>query len=132
MVLNLDLAPTFLTYGNAKIPEQMQGISFRNLFTKDNLRWRDAVYYHYYDYPGPQMVKRHFGVRTHRYKLIHFYYDIDEWELYDLQNDPDEMNSVYNHPEYKEIQRDLHMKLNELRKIYGDSKELAIKQLPNE
>ncbi len=71
------------------------------------------------------MVKRHYGVRTDRYKLIHFYYDIDEWELYDLDKDPDEMNNVYNDPEYIEVKDKLHLKLKELREKYGDSDELS-------
>jgi len=71
------------------------------------------------------MVKRHYGVRTDRYKLIHFYYDIDEWELYDLDKDPDEMNNVYNDPEYADVRDKLHTKLKELREKYGDSDELS-------
>ena len=70
------------------------------------------------------MVKRHYGIRTERYKLIHFYYDIDEWELYDLKKDPSEMNNLYNDPKHKSIQKSLHKKLTELRKYYGDSDSL--------
>jgi len=70
------------------------------------------------------MVKRHYGVRTGRYKLIHFYYDIDEWELYDLETDPDEMQNVYGDPAYAEVRADLHEKLIKLRLQYGDSEEL--------
>jgi arylsulfatase A-like enzyme len=51
-------------------------------------QWRDAVLYTYYEYPSIHMVKRHYGVATNRYKLMHFYYDIDEWEMYDLETDP--------------------------------------------
>ena len=69
------------------------------------------------------MVKRHYGVATDRYKLIHFYYDIDEWEMYDLEKDPNEMNSVYDNPEYAEVQEMMHAKLKELRSGYGDSDE---------
>ena len=69
------------------------------------------------------MVKRHYGVATDRYKLIHFYYDIDEWELYDLEKDPNEMNSVYDNPEYTEVQTMMHKRLEELRDEYGDSDE---------
>ena len=78
----------------------------------------------YYEYPSVHMVKRHYGVRTDRYKLMHFYYDIDEWELYDLEIDPSEMNNRYDDPEYKEIQENLHLRLSELRKQYGDSDSL--------
>ena len=56
---------------------------------------REEVYYHYYEYPSVHMVKRHYGIRTERYKLIHFYYSMDEWELYDMETDPYEMNNYY-------------------------------------
>ena len=72
------------------------------------------------------MVKRHYGVRTERYKLMHFYYDIDEWELYDLKEDPSEMKNVYNDPQYKKIKDNLHQKLKELREQYGDSDSLDL------
>ncbi|MDH5413192.1 MAG: DUF4976 domain-containing protein [Flavobacteriaceae bacterium] len=86
--------------------------------------WRDAIYYTYYEFPGEHHVKRHYGVRTDRYKLIHFYYDIDEWELYDLERDPSEMNNVYNDPSYKKIVENMHDRLDEMREKYGDSDEL--------
>ena len=70
------------------------------------------------------MVKRHYGVRTDRYKLMHFYYDIDEWELYDLEQDPSEMNNLYDNPDYKSVQDQLHLRLSELRMQYGDSDSL--------
>ena len=67
------------------------------------------------------MVKRHYGVRTDRYKLIHFYYDIDEWELYDLEKDPREMKNVYGDPSYAVVQKNMHERLTETRTKYGDS-----------
>ena len=70
------------------------------------------------------MVRRHYGIRTEQFKLIHFYYDIDEWELYDMKMDPGEMTNVYGKPEYAAVQADLHKRLEELRKKYGDSDEL--------
>ena len=70
------------------------------------------------------MVKRHYGVRTDRYKLMHFYYDIDEWEMYDLKEDPSEMMNVYDNPEYSEIKEMMHMRLVEMRDKYGDTDEL--------
>ncbi|MCE1200051.1 MAG: sulfatase, partial [Marinilabiliales bacterium] len=85
LVQNLDLAPTFLDYSGTPIPTDMQGESFRKLVAGKTKKWRDAVYYTYYEYPSVHMVKRHYGVATQRYKLMHFYYDIDEWELYDLE-----------------------------------------------
>jgi len=66
-------------------------------------------------------VKRHYGVRTQRYKLIHFYNDIDEWELYDLQNDPDEMRNVYHDPAYADTVKELTAELKRLREKYKDT-----------
>ena len=123
LVQNLDLAPTFLDYAGLEVPSDMQGESFRQLVSGETDTWRDAVYYTYYEYPSVHMVKRHYGVATDRYKLIHFYYDIDEWELYDLEEDPDEMNSVYDDPDYAEVQKMMHTKLTELRTKYDDSDE---------
>ena len=129
LIQNLDYAPTFLDYANLKIPEEMQGESFRKIVSNESGEWRDAIYYTYYEYPSVHMVKRHYGIRTDRYKLIHFYYDIDEWELFDLQNDPNEMNNIYSDPKYSEIKEEMHEKLSELRIKYGDSKEMDQKNL---
>lgn len=124
LVQNLDYAPTLLDYAGIEAPEAMQGKSFRRLVSGETDEWRDAVYYTYYEYPAEHMVKRHYGVSTERYKLIHFYYDIDEWEMYDLEKDPQEMRNIYNDPEYKDVQIAMHKKLEEVRKYYGDSDEL--------
>jgi arylsulfatase A-like enzyme len=121
MVQNIDFAPTFLDYAGVEIPSDMQGLSFRKLVDGEISEWRDAIYYTYYEYPSIHMVKRHYGVRTDRYKLIHFYYDIDEWELYDLHEDPHEMQNVYNDPEYADVQKMMHQRLDEMRQKYGDS-----------
>lgn len=69
--------------------------------------WRKAAYYHYYEYPAEHSVKRHYGIRTADFKLIHFYNDVDEWEMYDLKNDPSELNSVFGKPEYADKQAEL-------------------------
>lgn len=123
IVLNLDFAPTFLDYAKANVPEEMQGKSLRKLLGgKDNSEWRNSMYYHYYEYPhGWHEVKRHYGIRTNRYKLIHFYNDIDVWELYDLENDPNEMNNIYNLPENKELIESLKKELEELQIQYKDT-----------
>ncbi len=123
LVQNLDFAPTFLDYAGIEIPADMQGESFRKLVSGKTSEWRDAVYYTYYEYPSVHMVKRHYGVATERYKLMHFYYDIDEWEMYDLQTDPSEMKNIYDDPAYADVQEELHAKLTELREQYGDSDE---------
>lgn len=125
MVQNLDFAQTFLEMAGIQAPNDMQGKSLVPLLKGNNENWdRDAVYYHYYEYPGIHAVKRHYGIATSRYKLIHFYYDIDEWELYDQEKDPREMNNVYHDPEYAEVKKMMKTKLKELRKKYKDSKEL--------
>lgn len=124
LVQNLDFAPTFLDYTGVAIPEDMQGESFRRLVSGEQGEWRDAVYYTYYEYPSVHMVKRHYGVATERYKLMHFYYDIDEWEMYDLQQDPKEMKNIYGDPAYEQVQKELHTRLEALRTQYGDSDEL--------
>ncbi len=118
---NLDFAPTFLDYAGVEIPEDMQGESMRPLLSGESDQWRKAVYYTYYEYPSIHMVKRHYGVATDRYKLIHFYYDIDEWELYDLETDPNEMTNVYDDPSYADVRKDMHQKLDSIRSYYGDN-----------
>ncbi len=122
MVLNLDFAPTFLDYANVEIPSDMQGRSFRGVLKgKTPSDWRQAVYYHYYEYPGWHKVKRHYGIRTKRYKLVHFYYDIDAWELYDLENDPNEIHNVYDEPAYQAVVKKLKSQLKRLQQKYGDT-----------
>ncbi|PDH40807.1 MAG: sulfatase [Rhodothermaeota bacterium MED-G19] len=124
LIQNLDFAPTFLDYAGIKIPKDIQGKSFRKIVNQTHSEWRDAIYYTYYEYPSVHMVKRHYGVRTDRYKLMHFYYDIDEWEMYDLEKDPSEMNNVYGDPKYDNIKEMMHRRLQEMREQYGDSDDL--------
>jgi arylsulfatase A-like enzyme len=126
MVQNLDFAQTFLEAAEVEAPEDMQGESLLPLLTGQSDRWtRDAVYYHYYEYPSIHMVKRHYAIVTKEYKLIHFYYDVDEWELYDKANDPHELTNVYDDPAYAEIRKELHRDLEEIRGKYGDSSEIS-------
>ena len=125
LVQNIDFAPTILDVAGVQIPEEIQGESLTPLFAGNNAEWRDQLYYHYYEYPAEHAVKRHYGIRTDRYKLIHFYYDIDEWELYDLENDPQEMNNIYENPDYTEVRDSLHQELDDLREYYQDSDELT-------
>jgi len=122
LVQNLDFAPTFLDLANVEIPSDLQGRSLKPLF--DGLAvtdWRNAIYYHYYEYPGWHMVKRHYGIRTDRYKLIHFYYDVDVWELYDLDKDPHELNNLYNDAQYLEIKEELIRELASRQEFYHDT-----------
>jgi arylsulfatase A-like enzyme len=124
MVQNLDFAQTLLEVADAEAPDDMQGESLVPLFKGQTEGFRDAVYYHYYEYPAVHMVKRHYGIVTEDYKLAHFYYDIDEWELYDRKKDKQEMTNVYNDPEYAEVVKELKQKLTVLRAKYLDSEEL--------
>ncbi len=121
IVLNLDFGPTLLDFAGVTAPEDMQGQSFRKVLQRKTPRdWRKSMYYHYYEYPGAHSVKRHYGVRTRQYKLIHFYNDIDEWELYDLKKDPHEMKNVYNDSAYTKVAKDLKAELKKLRAQYKD------------
>ncbi len=120
MTQNLDFAPTFLDYAGVPIPEDFQGKSLKSLVENNSEGvFRDAIYYHYYDFPAFHMVKRHYGVRTDRYKLMHFYDDNDQWELYDLEKDPTEANNLYGDKQYAEVQSQLHARLKELQAQYG-------------
>lgn len=124
MVQNLDFAQTFLEAAGIIPPADMQGESLIPIFKGKGKNFRDAAYYHYYEFPSVHMVKRHYGIVTEKYKLIHFYYDIDEWELYDRTKDKLELKNVYNDPAYAEIKKELHKKLADLRVKYKDSEEL--------
>lgn len=125
MVQNLDFAQTFLDAASIEIPSNMQGESLVPLLKGNTASWtRDGVYYHYYEYPAEHAVKRHYGISTKEYKLIHFYYDVDEWELYDLIKDPNELNNVFADPAYDSILSSMQNQLKNLRIQYKDSPEL--------
>ena len=119
LVQNLDFAPTLLALAGVEAPAEMQGRSLVPLLEGNATdEWRDAIYYQYYEYPAVHSVRRHYGVRTRRFKLIH-YYEIDEWELFDLDRDPDELNSMYDHAEYASTVDELKAKLEKLRREYA-------------
>ena len=122
LVQNIDFAPTMLSLAGCEIPEDIQGVSLLPLLEKEETPrdWRKSLYYHYYEYPGEHAVKRHYGVRTERYKLIHFYHDIDCWELYDLQTDPNEMHNLYGKDGYEKITKELKSELKRLQQKYDD------------
>ncbi len=124
MVQNLDFAQTFLDAAGIDQPEDMQGESLVPLFRGETENFRDAAYYHYYEYPAVHMVKRHYGIVTEDFKLVHFYDDIDEWELYDRKKDTHEMKNVYDDPAYEGVVTELKEKLAALRVKYKDSEEL--------
>ncbi len=123
LVQNIDFAETFLDLAGAPVPADMDGASFVPLLKGERpADWRTSLYYHYYEYPGVHAVRRHEGVSTDRYKLIRFYgRDVprgEEWELYDLKTDPQEMQSVYNHPEMSGIVKQMKEELARLRTQY--------------
>ena len=145
MVQNIDFAPTFLDLAGLKKPAYMPGTSLQPLFAGQPVRkWRKSLYYHYYDYPNYHLVRKHDGVRTERYKLIHFYgkggeravpenkyqcqpgtsenwcfeylksinyitddADIDYYELYDIQVDPNELHNLYGKPGMQKVEKEM-------------------------
>jgi arylsulfatase A-like enzyme len=103
----------------------MQGTSFvPQLESNNKSAVRDAVYYHYYEFPKWHNVQPHYGVRTSRYKLIHYYYNMDQWELFDLKNDPNEMVNLYGTSGTKKLTRRLKNKIMELQVQYKDDMSL--------
>ena len=121
LVQNIDYAPTFLDLAGAPIPDDIQGVSLLPLLKgKHPKNWRKSLYYHYYEYPAEHAVKRHYGVLYKNYKLIHFYNDIDSWELYDLKNDPNELHNIYGQEGTEKITRTLRKELLRLQKQYDD------------
>ena len=124
LLLNIDFAPTLLELAGISVPDDMQGTSFVSQLDMDPNDVRDAVYYHYYEYPKWHKVQPHYGIRTNRFKLIHFYYSMDEWELYDLDKDPNEMNNLYANPKYKKLIKQLKKKLKALQVEYKDDMSL--------
>lgn len=156
LVQNIDYAPTFLDIAGIQKPKDMVGQSLVPVLDNGDAqkKWRSSIYYHYYDYPTYHMVRKHDGVRTDRYKLIHFYgkggldavpenkYQgiegtvenntlkslinikyfepkdeaVNYNELYDLQNDPHELNNLYGKPGYEKITKQLQKQLDAYRK----------------
>ena len=121
MVQNIDYAPTFLDVAGAKVPSNIQGQSFLPLLEgKKPANWRQSLYYHYYEYPAEHSVCRHYGIRTKRYSLMHFYNDINAWELYDLKKDPDQMHNIYGKPGTEKLTKNLKKQLLQLQVQYDD------------
>ncbi len=118
-VQNLDFAPTLLDLAGVPVPSEMQGRSLRKIWKEENPDWRDAIYYHYYE--DGFGATPHYGVRTERYKLMHFYGSIDSWELYDLKNDPNEMINLYPKLKDDQLVSELMLKLDNLRAQYKDN-----------
>ncbi len=122
MAQNLDLAQTFLEMAGADAPNDMQGESLVPVLRgSEPDDWRGTLYYHYYEYPAVHMVPKHCGVRTDRFKLI-FYYESNEWELYDLKNDPREKTNLYADPTWSGIAQNMKRLLKAEQIKYEDHK----------
>ncbi|MFC1606979.1 sulfatase [Candidatus Latescibacterota bacterium] len=125
IVVNIDFAPTFLDYAGVAVPSDIQGRTLRQVLEGATPPdWRTSMYYHYYEYPAWHMVKRHYGIRTEKYKLMHFYHDINAWELYDIEKDPEEMKNIYEDPSYSDIIEMLKVELTKLKEQYGETNEM--------
>jgi len=118
-VANADIAPTVLELAGIPKPKDMQGRSFLKTLKNPEKQHRKAVYYHYYE-NGEHAVSPHFGVRDDRYKLIRFYKRVDAWELYDLLNDPGELNNLYDDPGYRAVLRKMKRKLRKEIRDFDD------------
>lgn len=133
---NIDNAPTILELGGVAVPESMQGRSLVSLFSGEKPSdWRKSVYYHYYEFGDPHWVEPHYGIRTERYKLIS-YYNINQWELFDLEKDPDEMENLFvgggyhAQPGYEAVAAELVLELKKLRDLYRDGTGLPVVATP--
>ena len=120
MVQNIDYAPTFLEVAGVAVPVEMQGRSILPVLRSGGEKpadWRDAIYYAYYENDAVHMVPMHDGVRTERYKAMYFP-RTREWNLFDLETDPQEMRSVHADPAYAEILRELQARYRQLHRQY--------------
>jgi arylsulfatase A-like enzyme len=121
MVLNTDIAPTLLELAGLKIPSWIQGESLVPLLKGEEPKsWRKDWLYEYYEYPGPHNVRKNRGVRTEQFKLIHYYEAPQEFELYDLKEDPGELHNLYAEARYATLARDLRRRISELREETDD------------
>lgn len=117
LVQNIDFAPTLLDAAGVEPESPMHGVSLLPLFAQEPEPWDRDLYYHFYENPGFHGVARHYGVRSERYKLVH-YYQHDEWELFDLETDPSDQVNLYGTPGYATITEDLKQRLQNLRVQY--------------
>ncbi|MFT6754610.1 MAG: arylsulfatase A-like enzyme [Urechidicola sp.] len=126
IITNIDFAPTLLELAGISTTQKMQGTSFVPVLEGNTPKdWQDAMYYHYYEFPFWHHVQPHYGIRSQKYTLAHFYYNIDVWELYDLEKDPGQVNNIYNNPNYAEVTTELKLKLKNLMIKFEDNKSLV-------
>jgi arylsulfatase A-like enzyme len=121
MVLNVDLAPTLLELAGIEPPAGLHGRSFLPLLDGRDVPWRDAFLYEYYEYPAAHCVRKNRGIRSDRWKLIHFFEQPEEWELYDLKTDPDEKVNLAGRRDQRDRVRRLRERMDALRQEVGDS-----------
>jgi arylsulfatase A-like enzyme len=125
IVTNIDFAPTLLDLAGIKTDHKMQGSDFAPLlFGKAPENRQKAMYYHYYEFPYWHHVQPHYGIRTDRYTLAHFYYNIDVWELYDNQKDPEQIHNLIDDPAYADVVKDLKAQMKQLMIKFDDNKSL--------
>jgi arylsulfatase A-like enzyme len=125
MALNIDFAPTFMDLAGMKVPADVQGRSLAPLLRGAKPRdWRTSMYYRYYHDPGHHNTRAHYGVRTETHKLIHFWKK-EQYECYDLVNDPHELRNIYNDPAHSTTVRTLKKELDRLKKEVQDNDEFA-------
>jgi arylsulfatase A-like enzyme len=131
MALNIDFAPTFLEAAGLPVPAEMQGRSLLPLLRRRTpANWRTSMYYRYYHDPGDHNTRAHYGVRTRTDKLIYFWKK-DQWELFDLVNDPFELHNLYGEPGQEALTASLKAELARLKREVRDDDQLADVQLPN-
>jgi arylsulfatase A-like enzyme len=131
MALNVDFAPTFLDAAGLAIPPEMQGRSLLPILRgRTPSDWRNAMYYRYYHDPGDHNTRAHYGIRTRTHKLIYFWKK-DQWELFDLVNDPYELHNIYGEPGLEAMTAELKQQLAQLKREFRDDDQLANDQLPN-
>ena len=127
LVQNIDYAPTFLEMAGAPVPDDIQGRSLVPLLRGETPGdWRDRLYYHYYEYPSVHMVAKHIGIAKERHKLMYFY-EFDEYEMYDLETDPDELVNLAGNPEHAEMLAQLRKELMDLRDHFEDTTDITPK-----
>lgn len=125
IITNIDFAPTIIDLAGISVPEEVQGSSFMpNIKGNTPVDWTESMYYHYYEFPFWHHVQPHYGIRNQRYKLAHFYYNLDVWEFYDLEEDPNELTNAIDHPEYADIIEKMKSELSQQMKHYGNDKSL--------